>query len=108
MLYNNATLVITLLRPNSNLKEIYPVDIHLLHVGSRPSFLLHMSGGFNFLTRCRLQMFLKQQDCVEYGNQTHEHQSGYQSICEIVTDMSRDHTVIVWCTVLILKHLHEL
>ena len=57
-------------------------------------------------------MFLKQQDCVEYGNQygnqTHEHQSGYQSICEIVTDMSRDHTVIVWCTVLIFKHLHEL
>ena len=29
--------------------------------------------------RCRLQMFLKPQVCVEYGNRTREHQSGHQS-----------------------------
>ena len=47
-------------------------------VDSRPS-VLHPSGGHNCLTRCRLQMFLKPQNCVEYGNQTREHQSGHQS-----------------------------
>ena len=48
-------------------------------VDSRPSVLLHPSGGHNCLTRCRLQMFLKPQVCVEYGNQTLEHQPGHQS-----------------------------
>ena len=48
-------------------------------VDSRPSVLLHPSGGHNCLTRCRLQMFLKPQVCVEYGNRTREHQSGHQS-----------------------------
>ena len=48
-------------------------------VDSRPSVLLHPSGGHNCLTRCRLQMFLKPQVCVEYGNRTSEHQSGHQS-----------------------------
>ena len=33
----------------------------------------------NCLTRCLLQMFLKPQVCVEYGNRTREHQSGHQS-----------------------------
>ena len=40
-------------------------------VDSCPSFLLHLSGGHNCLTRCPLQMFLKLQVCVEYMNQTH-------------------------------------
>ena len=48
-------------------------------VDSRSSVLLHPSGGQNCLTRCRLQMFLKPQFCVEYGNRTCEHQSGHQS-----------------------------
>ena len=46
-------------------------------VDSRPSALLHPSGGHNCLTRCRLQMFLKPQVCVEYGNRTREYQSSY-------------------------------
>ena len=48
-------------------------------IDSRPSVLLHPSAGHNCLTRCRLQMFLKQHICVEYGNRTREHQSGHQS-----------------------------
>ena len=48
-------------------------------VDSRPSVLLHPSGGHNYLTRCRLQMFLKPQVCGEYGNRTREHQFGHQS-----------------------------
>ena len=48
-------------------------------VDSRPSVLLHPSGGYNCLTRYRLQMFLNPQVCVEYGNRTREHQSGHQS-----------------------------
>jgi len=43
-------------------------------VDSRPSVLLHLSGGHNCLTRCWPQMI-----CEECGNQTREHQSGYQS-----------------------------
>ena len=31
------------------------------------------------LSRCRLQMILKPQICVEYGKRTREHQSGHQS-----------------------------
>ena len=46
---------------------------------SRPSVLLHPSGGHNYLTRCRLQMFLKPQVCLGYRNRTLEHQSGHQS-----------------------------
>ena len=48
-------------------------------VDSCPSVLLHPSGGHKCLTRCRLQMFLKPQVCVEYVNRTREHQSGHQS-----------------------------
>ena len=48
-------------------------------VDSRPSVLLHSSGGHNCFSRCRLQMFLKPQICAEYGNRTREHQSGHQS-----------------------------
>ena len=48
-------------------------------VDSHPSVLLHPSGGHNCLNRCRLQMFLKPQVWVEYGNRTREHQSGHQS-----------------------------
>ena len=48
-------------------------------VDSRPSALLHSSDGQNCLTRCRFQMFLKPQVCVEYRNWTSEHQSGHQS-----------------------------
>ena len=48
-------------------------------VDSRPSVLLHPPGCHTCLTRCRLQMFLKPQVCVEYGNRTREHQSGHQS-----------------------------
>ena len=42
---------------------------------SRPSVLLHPSGGHNCLTRCRLQLFLKPQVWVEYGKRTRGHQS---------------------------------
>ena len=48
-------------------------------VDSRPSVLIHPSGGHNCLTRCPLQMFLKPRVCVECGNRTREHQSGHQS-----------------------------
>ena len=48
-------------------------------VDRRPSVLLHPSGDYNCYTRCRLQMFLKPQVCVKYGNRTREHQSGHQS-----------------------------
>jgi len=44
-------------------------------INRRPSFLQHLAGCHNCLTRCRIQMFLKPQVCEEYGNRTREHQS---------------------------------
>jgi len=48
-------------------------------VDNCPSVPLHSLGGHNCSTRCQLQMFLKPQVSLEYGNQTCEHQSGHQS-----------------------------
>ena len=56
---------------------MHPFAARVVH--SCPFVLLHQSGVHNCLTRCRLQMFLKPQVCVEYGNQTCEHQSGTKS-----------------------------
>jgi len=47
-------------------------------VDSRPSVILHPSGGHNCLIRCWLQMFETTGLCG-YGNQTREHQSGHHS-----------------------------
>ena len=58
-------------------KSMHPFAVRV--VDSHPSVLLHPSGGHNCLTRCRLQMFLKPQVCVENGNRTREHQCGHQS-----------------------------
>ena len=56
-------------------------------VDSRPSVLLHLSGGYNCLTKCWLQMFVKPQVWVEYGNRTSEHQSGHHSSYWLKTSM---------------------
>ena len=50
-------------------------------INRRPSFLQHLAGCHNCLTRCRIQMFLKPQVCEEYGHRTREHQSLRIQVC---------------------------